>query len=179
MIVNEYGQVNFGTKEILEKFYTQEWQTVKGFMHNVDEMNKWNGHCTHFELAPVEQSVKPLQDINAYHKQMSNTWNMPKQYAEFDRVGYFSKELVRRSLNSQQYLDYLVDEIEAWSNIMSTESATNLWRFLHYLIATCKENDIVTGVGRGSSVSSLVLFLLGVHAVDPVKYNLNYKEFLR
>ena len=33
--------------------------------------------------------------------------------------------------------------------------------------------------GRGSSVSSLVLHLLDVHQIDPVKYNLDYKEFLR
>jgi len=41
------------------------------------------------------------------------------------------------------------------------------------------QKDIVTGVGRGSSVSSLVLYLIGVHHIDPVKYNLSYKEFLR
>ena len=42
-----------------------------------------------------------------------------------------------------------------------------------------KTNSIVWGVGRGSSVASYVLFLLGVHKIDSVKYNLDWREFLR
>jgi DNA polymerase-3 subunit alpha len=87
--------------------------------------------------------------------------------------------LERRSLNTQEYVNYLVGEIEAWGKVMSPQSSLLLWKFLNYLMAVCKEKDIVTGVGRGSSVSSLTLYLLGVHAVDPVKYKLNYEEFLR
>jgi len=35
------------------------------------------------------------------------------------------------------------------------------------------------GVGRGSSVSSYILYLIGVHKIDSIKYDLDYKEFLR
>ena len=42
-----------------------------------------------------------------------------------------------------------------------------------------KENNIIWGVGRGSSVASYVLFLLGVHKIDSLQYNLNWREFLR
>jgi DNA polymerase III alpha subunit len=37
----------------------------------------------------------------------------------------------------------------------------------------------VWGVGRGSSVSSYVLYLLNVHRIDSIKYNLDYQDFLR
>ena len=56
---------------------------------------------------------------------------------------------------------------------------TNVLKFMIYLMQVIKEKDIVTGAGRGSSVSSLVLFLIGVHYIDPIKYSLSYKEFLR
>lgn len=55
----------------------------------------------------------------------------------------------------------------------------NLLRFLHYLVNFMKENNIIWGVGRGSSVASYVLFLLGVHKIDSLQYNLNWREFLR
>ena len=42
-----------------------------------------------------------------------------------------------------------------------------------------RKNNIVWGVGRGSSVSSYVLFLMGVHKVDSMKYNLDIKDFLK
>ena len=42
-----------------------------------------------------------------------------------------------------------------------------------------RENNIVWGVGRGSSVASYVLFLIGIHKVNSLKYNLDIKEFLK
>jgi DNA polymerase III alpha subunit len=50
---------------------------------------------------------------------------------------------------------------------------------LKYIIDLMRKNNIVWGVGRGSSVSSYVLFLMGVHKVDSMKYNLDIKDFLK
>jgi DNA polymerase III alpha subunit len=55
----------------------------------------------------------------------------------------------------------------------------NLLKYLKYLVDTMKENNIIWGVGRGSSVASYVLYLLGVHRVDSMYYDLDPKEFLR
>ena len=55
----------------------------------------------------------------------------------------------------------------------------NLLKFLHFLVTFMKQNKIVWGVGRGSSVASYVLFLLGVHKIDSIQYGLDWREFLR
>jgi len=55
----------------------------------------------------------------------------------------------------------------------------NVLKFLVYLIETMRDNNIVWGVGRGSSVSSYVLYLLGVHKVDSIKYGLDITDFLK
>jgi DNA polymerase III alpha subunit len=55
----------------------------------------------------------------------------------------------------------------------------DLLRFLKYLIDTLKKNKIVWGVGRGSSVASYVLYLLGVHKINSLYYDLDIKEFLK
>ena len=52
-------------------------------------------------------------------------------------------------------------------------------QFLIYFIDTLRANNIVWGVGRGSSVASFCLFLIGVHKINPLLYNLNIGEFLR
>lgn len=44
------------------------------------------------------------------------------------------------------------------------------------LIQRFKDDGIVWGVGRGSGSASLVLYLLEVHDVDPVKYNISFSE---
>jgi DNA polymerase III alpha subunit len=41
-----------------------------------------------------------------------------------------------------------------------------------------RKHNIVWGVGRGSSVASYVLYLIGIHKVDSIKYELNFNEFL-
>jgi hypothetical protein len=55
----------------------------------------------------------------------------------------------------------------------------DLLRYLKYLVDVMQEHNIVYGVGRGSSCSSYVLYLLKVHRIDSIKYQLDVREFLR
>ena len=55
----------------------------------------------------------------------------------------------------------------------------DLLRWCKYFVDTCTNNDILWGVGRGSSVASYILYLIGVHRINSIKYNLDWKEFLR
>jgi DNA polymerase III alpha subunit len=55
----------------------------------------------------------------------------------------------------------------------------NLLRYLAYLVEVMRDNHIIWGVGRGSSVASHVLYKLGVHRIDSLYYNLDIGEFLR
>jgi DNA polymerase III alpha subunit len=54
-----------------------------------------------------------------------------------------------------------------------------LLQWLKYFVDTCLAENIIWGVGRGSSVSSFVLYLLNVHRIHSIKYNLDWREFLR
>ena len=50
---------------------------------------------------------------------------------------------------------------------------------MKYVVDTLRDNNIVWGVGRGSSVSSYVLYLIGIHKIDSVKYALPIDEFFK
>jgi DNA polymerase III alpha subunit len=54
-----------------------------------------------------------------------------------------------------------------------------LLQYLKYLVDTMRSNNIVWGVGRGSSVSSFVLFLIGIHKINSLYYDLSVEEFLK
>jgi DNA polymerase III alpha subunit len=54
-----------------------------------------------------------------------------------------------------------------------------LLQYLKYLVDTMRSHDIVWGIGRGSSVSSYVLYLIGIHKIDSIYYDLDVAEFLR
>jgi len=54
-----------------------------------------------------------------------------------------------------------------------------LLKYLKYLVDTMRKNNIIWGVGRGSSVASFVLFLLEVHRINSLYYDLSIDEFLK
>jgi hypothetical protein len=54
-----------------------------------------------------------------------------------------------------------------------------LLKYLKYLVDTMRKHNIVWGVGRGSSVASFVLFLLGIHRINSLYYGLSIDEFLK
>jgi DNA polymerase III alpha subunit len=52
-------------------------------------------------------------------------------------------------------------------------------RAMKYVVDTLRSNGVVWGVGRGSSVASYVLHLIGVHKIDPIKYDIPIEEFFK
>ena len=52
-------------------------------------------------------------------------------------------------------------------------------RHLAWIVYHLRKMEIVWGVGRGSSVSSLLLYLIGINRIDPMKFGLDISEFLK
>jgi DNA polymerase III alpha subunit len=55
----------------------------------------------------------------------------------------------------------------------------DLLKYLKYLVDTMRQHGVIWGVGRGSSVASYVLYLIGIHRIDSMYYDLSIHEFLR
>ena len=90
-----------------------------------------------------------------------------------------------KTLNIYEFIKNLVktdDEkqrIAIEMTMFEERKMMDVLRFLIYLVDSMRKNKIVWGVGRGSSVASYVLFLIGIHKVNSLKYNLDIKEFLK
>ena len=52
-------------------------------------------------------------------------------------------------------------------------------RHLVYMVDHFRREGITWGVGRGSSVSSFVLYLIGINRINPLEFGLDIKEFLK
>ena len=118
-------------------------------------------------------------------KRLSRTTNPSKE--DFDSKNqsnwYFPDEY--KTIDVDKYINELVNTDEERERInyeMELYRKFNLYtvlRYLIYLVDTMRKNNVVWGVGRGSSVSSYVLYLIGVHKVNSIKYGLDIHEFLR
>lgn len=52
-------------------------------------------------------------------------------------------------------------------------------RHLSFLVEHWRSHGIFWGVGRGSSVSSFVLYLIGINRINPLRFDLEIEEFLK
>ena len=99
-----------------------------------------------------------------------NTWFMPQEYQDFDILDWLYSQCT--TLEQQTRVS---QELE----LFVQHHMFPLLKYLKYLVDTMRANNIVWGVGRGSSVASYVLYLIGVHKIDSIKYDLDIREVLK
>ena len=99
-----------------------------------------------------------------------NSWHMPEEYKNLDIAEY-----ILGLCDSEAKLQRCGQELL----LFQERNLFDLLRYLKYLVDTLTANRMIWGVGRGSSVASYVLYLLGVHRIDSMFYDLDPTEFLR
>jgi len=120
------------------------------------------------ERIGIKENIRPL----------SYDWRIPDEYKNINITEYVVAKLMEQSPNDDKLAlraQRVADELELYKKL----ELMDVLRTLIFVINTLIENNVVWGVGRGSSVSSYVLYLMGVHDVDSFKYGLNIEEFLR
>lgn len=105
-----------------------------------------------------------------FHKHNQSCWHMPQEYRQLD----IAKHVLSLCTNDAQ-LQRAAQELMLFQD----RDLFDLLRYLKYLVDVMTANNVIWGVGRGSSVASYVLFLLGVHRIDSMYYDLDPQEFLR
>jgi DNA polymerase III alpha subunit len=124
----------------------------------------------HAELDLLDNYHKIDQTVEEFDNQLQHNWHMPEEYKQLDIASYvlgLCKE------------DYELQRVGQELLLYQERNLFDLLRYLKYLVDTLRKNNVVWGVGRGSSVASYVLFLLGVHKIDSLYYNLDIDEFLK
>ena len=116
------------------------------------------------ELAMQAVTVEDFDQAN------QSQWLMPDQYKNLDIAEY-----VLGLCESEAALQRVGEELLLYQ----ARDLFDLLRYLKFLTDIMQENNLIWGVGRGSSVASYVLYLLNVHRIDSLHYNLDIAEFLR
>ena len=126
-----------------------------------DDVDQFNQYADSLEL---EQLVNDIE----YSKQ----FNIPQHYLELD-VEQYIRDLVLNAEPQKQA------RVEAELDLFRTRNLFPVLQLLIYIVDTMRKHNLVWGVGRGSSVASYCLYLIGIHKIDSVKYNLDIREFLK
>jgi DNA polymerase III alpha subunit len=124
----------------------------------------------HAELDFLDSYHQITQTVEEFDNTLQKNWHMPQEYKVLD-IAKYVLDLCRTDAELQRVGQELL--------LYQERDLFDLLRYLKYLVDTLRKNNVVWGVGRGSSVASYVLFLIGVHRIDSLYYDLNIDEFLK
>jgi DNA polymerase III alpha subunit len=172
MEINNYGAVLLTSDELFENLYTgviNDFENIYLDSSTVSQFNSAkNLNKDHF--ANLKEWLTPEESIEFFDKANQCTWFMPEEHQNFPIVDWLYDQC-----KTEQERTRVDDEIV----LFIQHGMFDMLFYLKYLVDTMRENKIVWGVGRGSSVASYVLYLIGVHKIDSIKYELDVNEFLR
>ena len=171
---NKFGEMIFNETDVCDLLMQgRDINSLKNML--VDEtvdieeivtfVDKFPDTLLHYKFESIEKISIPDWDAI----QQSN-WHMPEEYKNLD-IAQHILDLCDNETELQRCGEELL--------LYQERNLFNLLKYLKYLIDIMAKNHVIWGVGRGSSVSSYVLYKLNVHKIDSIYYNLDIREFLR
>lgn len=140
-------------------------------VNDYNEVVKFQAAAANFDSNDnIEFPEKLTISSEEFHKKNQESWLMPDNYLNLDL-----NSLLLSRCNTAKQKERVIEELDLFKQY----ELEILLKFMVYMIDIFQKNDIIWGIGRGSSVSSYCLYLIGVHKVDSLKYNLRIEDFLR
>ena len=143
-----------------------------------------NEHVFVKEVTPEINEFNSFLDdelgIKGSMRPLNTSWNLPQEYLEIDVEKLVKDRLIDTSDGMSD--DEILSRLERVNMELAAFEQLRLTDFLKtllFIINTLEKNGKVWGVGRGSSVSSYVLYLLGVHDIDSFRFNLSFSDFIK
>jgi len=170
MRTDNFGQVHRTANELCDLLYLEPSTDLHAV--EIDDPEEFNRSIKemYYDFRLLKKYREPATSVEEFDTINQAHWYMPDEYKKFDVAKFVldqchtEEELQRTGKELMMYLD---------------RDLMPLLQFLKYFVDTMRKNNVVWGVGRGSSVASYVLFLLGVHRIDSLYFDLPIEEFLR
>jgi hypothetical protein len=171
MNYDQFGRTYTTSNELAELlYYNPTVDLSKFFVTDTDQYNDSVGRVFYADM-PILNKYVPLNlSPEEFDHSLQSKWHMPLEYQNLDIAQWLLEQC-----KDQSELQRVGEELLLYQD----RDLFNLLRYLKYMVDTFRKNNIVWGLGRGSSVASYVLYLLGVHKINSMYYDLDISEFLR
>lgn len=166
MRIDAYGQPILSERDVMDLYMKNPEHSMKYCL--VDFQPRADLDIT--DAPKLLQWLDSAESIEEYDARNQSDWKLPQQYRDLDIA-----EWVLSQCSTDEQLQRVGMELMLYLE----RDAFPLLRYLKYLVDTMRQHNIVWGVGRGSSVSSYVLYLIGIHRIDSLYYDLDIHEFLK
>lgn len=168
-MIDKFGQVVNNETEAMTLLYHNPTLDIGQIVLEDATKYKTATKDLYSELAQVQQYVESSLTVEEFDKQKQQNWYMPEEYKDFD----IAKWLLDQCSNDEE-LQRAGKELL----VFQERGLMMLLNYMKYLVDTMRSNNIVWGVGRGSSVGSFVLYKIGINRINPIYYRLDFEDFL-
>ena len=171
MIQNKFGEMIFNESDVMDLIMQgRQLNSLKNML--VDDTVNLEDAVSFIEELPsfVPYTVEDNIAVKDWDSANQQHWHMPEEYKQLDIA-----EHILGLCNTEAELQRCGEELLLYQE----RDLFNLLCYLKYLVDIMTTNQVIWGVGRGSSVASFILYKLGVHRIDSLFYNLDVHEFLR
>ena len=169
MRTDKYGQLILNENDLCSLFLQDPTRRISNALVE-QQINLDDTFVLLDNIPNLTPYLNPESSIEDFDKQNQSNWHMPDEYKNFD-IAKFVLEQCKTEAELQRAGEELLKFQERDMFV--------LLQYLKYLVDTMRKNNIVWGVGRGSSVASFVLFLIGIHKINSLYYDLSVDEFLK
>jgi DNA polymerase III alpha subunit len=171
MHINSFGATHVSEQEAFDALYSGKIKDPKGLFFDQAVVERFNQsqNINKDSFNKIQEYQDPTISLEEFDTLNQKNWFMPDEYKNMDIETF----LVQNSPKENH--DRVIEEIQ----LFRQHNMIDLLKYLKYLVDTMRNNNIVWGVGRGSSVASYCLYIIGVHRIDSIKYQLNIREFLK
>jgi len=167
MRTDKYGQIIYTEDDICEIYLNQPDKTFKELL--IDEKISFSDHLD-IKIPNLKFYNELDISIDQFDSEQQSNWYMPETYKNID-IAKWILEQCKNEAELQRAGEELL--------LFQERDMFELLKYLKYLVDTMREKNIVWGVGRGSSVASFVLYLIGIHKINSLYYDLSIDEFLK
>lgn len=172
MKTDDLGIPRFTNRDLIDMIYNGNVDKCHVVLCDPsDDVDKFNNAMEAQGMSPLQKYIPLDVDQKTFDSVCQSEWFMPDEYKELDVVAH----LYSLCEGDDERFLRVNEELSAFQN----REMFDLLRYMIYLVDFMRENNIVWGVGRGSSVASYVLYLIGIHKIDSIQFGLDWREFLR
>jgi DNA polymerase III alpha subunit len=168
MIADKFNQQIYTEQDLCDLYLTNTETQLKNVL--VENAIKFDPELNLNNIPEIIEYTLSDESIEEFDERCRNNWFIPESYKNFDIAKF-----VLEQCNGEAELQRAGEELLMYQE----RDMFILLKYLKYLVDTMREHNIIWGVGRGSSVSSFVLFLIGIHRINSLHYDLSITEFLK
>lgn len=168
---DEWGRTVFSANGVIE-LMMQGVDVSTIIVEDSDLVTEYNNWCDTFSKddfkaeTPIQLDISPEEE----HDARTSNWMISDDIKTIN-----VREFLIGLCKNQEQIDRVNHEMD----LFEERQLIPLLQLMMFLVDRFRSEKVVWGVGRGSSVASFVLYLIGIHKIDPIKYGLDVKDFLK